>query len=125
MPLRVVAGFDPPAQRWQSGHRGVDLAAAEGAPVRAAGAGRVVFAGTVVDRGVVTIDHGGLRTTYEPIAPTVAVGQPVAAGDVIGSVAAGAHCSQRCLHWGALLDEQYIDPMALLTSYRPVLKPPK
>ncbi len=125
LPLRVEAAFDPPAQRWQPGHRGVDLVAAgEGASVRAAAAGTVTFAGTVVDRGVVTIDHGGLSTTYEPLTPTVVQGQTVAAGDQIGTISAGAHCSQRCLHWGALLEERYIDPMALLTTYRPILKPP-
>jgi murein DD-endopeptidase MepM/ murein hydrolase activator NlpD len=54
------------------GHRGVDLAAVAGAPVLAAGAGTVVFAGTVAGRGVVSVDHsGGLRTTYEPVLPTV------------------------------------------------------
>ena len=34
--VRVVAGYDPPAQRWGAGHRGVDLAARPGR----AGAGR-------------------------------------------------------------------------------------
>lgn len=125
LPLRVAAGYDPPEQPWQPGHRGVDLAAAEGAAVRAAAAGTVSFAGVVVDREVVAIDHGGVRTTYEPVAPTVVAGQVVAVGDPIGTIAAGAHCSQRCLHWGALLAGQYIDPMALLTPYRPILKSPR
>ena len=41
----VVRGFDPPEQRWLPGHRGVDLTATPGAAVRAAGDGRVRFAG--------------------------------------------------------------------------------
>ena len=44
-PVTVVRPFDPPAQRWLPGHRGVDLRTTVGARVRAAGAGRVAFAG--------------------------------------------------------------------------------
>ena len=39
----------------------------------------------VAGRGVVSVDHpGGLRTTYEPVAATVARGDPVGAGAVLG-----------------------------------------
>lgn len=124
-PMTVVAPFAPPAERWLTGHRGVDLAAAPGTEVRAAGAGTVVFAGTVVDRGVVTIDHGGIRTTYEPVTAAVAVGDPVVPGTVLGVVGEGAHCSLRCLHWGARVGDDYVEPLALLTAYRPVLKTPR
>lgn len=124
-PMSVIATFDPPAERWLAGHRGVDLAAAPGTEVRAAGAGTVVFAGTVVDRGVVTIDHGGIRTTYEPVDAVVAAGDAVVPGTVLGALGAGAHCSLRCLHWGARVGEDYVDPLALLMDYRPVLKTPR
>lgn len=120
----VVAEFDPPARPWQPGHRGVDLAATAGDVVRAPADGVVTFAGRVVDRGVVTIDHGGIRTTYEPVDPAVTTGATLTAGTTIGRVGEGAHCSQRCLHWGALLGSDYIDPLALLVRYSPVLKPP-
>lgn len=83
------------------------------------------FAGTVVDRGVVTIDHGGIRTTYEPVTAAVAVGDPVVPGTVLGVVGEGAHCSLRCLHWGARVGDDYVEPLALLTAYRPVLKTPR
>ena len=43
----VVRRFSPPPHPWLPGHRGVDLAGRPGAVVRAAGAGTVVFAGTV------------------------------------------------------------------------------
>lgn len=125
LPLRVTAAFDPPAHDWESGHRGADLAASEGTEVGAAAAGTVTFAGTVVDRGVVVISHGAVRTTYEPVVPSVAVGAAVTARQVIGVIGTGAHCSARCLHWGAKLGDDYIDPLALLRDYRPVLKTPR
>jgi murein DD-endopeptidase MepM/ murein hydrolase activator NlpD len=106
---------------WSPGHRGVDLAAAPGEPVLAAGDGIVTFAGTVAGRGVVAVGHaGGLRTTYEPVTPDVAVDEAVPAGAPLGVVAQGAHCPATCLHWGALRGDVYLDPLTLL---RPVAPP--
>ncbi len=56
-PVVVVRGFQPPANRYGPGHRGVDLASVEGRWVLAAGAGQVSFAGQVAGRGVVVIRH--------------------------------------------------------------------
>ena len=55
---KILNAFDKPAEQWSAGHRGVDLAAAEGAPVIAPNRGRITFRGVVVDRPVVVIDHG-------------------------------------------------------------------
>lgn len=115
----VRRAFDPPAKPWLTGHRGVDLAAPAGAPVRAAGPGQVVFAGMVAGRPVVSVQHAsGLRTTYEPVQPVVAAGDEVAAGDRIGTLAAeGSHCRQACLHWGARTSKRhYIDPLLLVAG---------
>jgi murein DD-endopeptidase MepM/ murein hydrolase activator NlpD len=114
--LRVVSRFDPPEVRWGSGHRGVDLATAVGAPVRAAAPGVVAFAARLAGRGVVVVRHGELRTTYEPVASSVAVGARVDAGDTIGVLeATGSHCwAEPCLHWGLLRGTRYLDPLALL-----------
>src|SRR5699024_9677918 len=116
---QVRRAFDPPAQPWLAGHRGVDLAASAGAPVQAAGSGQVVFAGMVAGRPVVSVQHdSGLRSTYEPVQPIVAAGDVVAAGDRLGTLAAEArHCPQPCLHWGARTSEQhYIDPLLLVAA---------
>jgi hypothetical protein len=112
----VVRGFSPPAHPWEAGHRGVDLAARPGLPVYAAGPGRVGYAGDLAGRGVVTIVHGDLRTTYLPVRPAVHTGQTVRAGDRIGVVsAAPGHCpDQACLHWGLLRGAVYLDPLSLL-----------
>jgi murein DD-endopeptidase MepM/ murein hydrolase activator NlpD len=112
----VLSGFAPPASRWGAGHRGVDLAGSVGQVVRTAQAGTVSFAGRIAGRGVVVIDHGGTRTTYEPVASSVAVGDRVAAGARIGRLELlGSHCLPRaCLHWGLLRGETYLDPLTLV-----------
>ena len=128
----VVRTFQPPASRYGSGHRGVDLAAGAGAPVLAAGAGMVVFAGIVAGHGVVSLSHEGhLRTTYEPVAANVVAGQWVGKGAQIGTVQPGhAGCSVPvCLHWGAFrsptqvpvpgdFEREYLDPRRLIGSAR-------
>ncbi|WP_123305491.1 M23 family metallopeptidase [Bogoriella caseilytica] len=120
----VLRGFEAPSDPWGPGHRGVDLAHPAGEEVLSAGAGVVAFAGWVVDRYVVSVDHAdGLRTTYEPVEPSVASGDAVSAGDLLGHLASG-HCpaSAECLHWGARTGpNSYIDPMILLDE-RPVIR---
>jgi murein DD-endopeptidase MepM/ murein hydrolase activator NlpD len=114
---RVVRAFDPPAQPWLAGHRGVDLAAPASTAIHSAGPGRVVFAGQLAGRGVVSVAHtGGLRTTYEPVTSTLEVGDQVLGGQLIGVLEPGhAGCPEPvCLHWGLRRGEQYLDPLALV-----------
>jgi murein DD-endopeptidase MepM/ murein hydrolase activator NlpD len=123
---RVVRRFDPPAQEWLAGHRGVDLAATPGAAVRAAGAGQVRFAGRIAGRGVVSIDHaGGLRTTYEPVEPAVRAGDHVSVGDPIGRLVGGhpGCAASACLHWGLRRGGVYLDPLTLFGLGRVRLLP--
>jgi murein DD-endopeptidase MepM/ murein hydrolase activator NlpD len=122
----VVRPFDPPPRPWLPGHRGVDLAGVAGAPVYAAGTGVVRFAGQLAGRGVVSIDHAdGLRTTYEPVQPSVAAGQQVRAGDRIGVLDPGhPGCpAAACLHWGLRRGDRYLDPLSLLGLGRVRLLP--
>ncbi|MFE9095506.1 peptidoglycan DD-metalloendopeptidase family protein [Streptomyces sp. NPDC007264] len=120
---RVVRGWEPPATPYGPGHRGVDLAAAPGDPVRAVGAGRVAFAGRVAGRGVIAVDLAGtgeppLRTTYEPVRASVRRGEEVAPGEVLGVLEpAAAHCARPCLHWGLRSGETYLDPLSLLPPW--------
>jgi murein DD-endopeptidase MepM/ murein hydrolase activator NlpD len=124
--LGVTRAFEAPANPFGAGHRGVDLAGAPSSPVLAAGDGVVAFAGMVAARPVVSIDHAdGLRTTYEPVDPSVAAGQAVARGSPIGVLAAGhPGCpAAACLHWGLRHGETYLDPMTLLRPPRVRLLP--
>lgn len=111
----VAADFVAPETAWSAGHRGVDLVGRPGDVVHAALAGTVTFAGTVAGRGVVVVDHGTLRTTYEPVAASVHRGRRVTAGAAIGTLElGGSHCLPRsCLHWGLIVAGEYRDPLTL------------
>ena len=117
-PRAVSRPFSPPASRYGSGHRGADLLSTPGAAVRAAGSGRVSYAGLLAGRGVVVVVHGALRTTYEPVTPTVPVGAEVASGQPLGRLDAGhvGCAAPACLHWGLRRGEDYLDPVRLLQA---------
>lgn len=122
----VVTRFDPPADPWGAGHRGVDLGASVGQQVRTPQSGTVSFAGVVAGRPVVVVTHpNGLRSTLEPVLPTSTVGTSVPAGAVVGTIAATpGHCAPAtCLHWGVLRGTTYLDPLAFVTPRRVILLP--
>ena len=116
----VMQGFSPPPHPYAPGHRGVDLAGHAGQQVRAALTGTVGFAGSIAGKPVVTVLHGGRRTTYEPVVASVTRGDEVAAGDVLGRlVVTDSHCFPgACLHWGLIegtgTEEEYADPLTLV-----------
>lgn len=121
----VVGQFSVGANNWDAGHRGVDLAASVGQPVYASADGIVRYSGQVVDRGVVSLDHGTIRTTYEPLVPTVAAGARVRTGDLIGYLSPGhtGCAAAACLHWGMTDGERYYDPLNHLEPVRVRLFP--
>jgi len=121
----IARPFDPPPQPWLPGHRGVDIQAPAGSPVRAVMGGVVWFAGMVASRPLVSIAHpNGTRTTYEPVQPHVSAGDAVVAGDVIGTLLAGhSGCRNACLHWGLRQGEVYLDPLSLFGTGRIRLLP--
>ena len=112
----VVSGFDPPASAWGAGHRGVDLLGHVGQAVHTSLTGVVTFAGPLAGRGVVVVDHGSVRTTYEPVSASVGVGDVLGRGDVVGTLQrAASHCFPRaCLHWGLRQGDTYLDPLTLV-----------
>lgn len=88
----VTSGFGwrfHPVLRFPRYHRGIDIAAPQGAPVHAAASGHVVSAGWAGGHGYrVRLAHpGGTTTSYSHLSQiTVAPGRLVAAGTAIGSV---------------------------------------
>jgi murein DD-endopeptidase MepM/ murein hydrolase activator NlpD len=117
---QVLRAFDPPGKPWLSGHRGVDLrASAQGAVVTAPESGVISFVGVVVDRPVITIDHGNLKSSFEPVESTLTAGTPVSKGEVIGTIVTG-HCGTiPCVHWGVRRGEDYLNPLWFVMDLRP------
>lgn len=98
------------------GHRGVDISADTGSPVRAAAGGRVIFAGYTPAEGggtTISIEHpGGLRSTYLHIEnPAVVKGDEVSGGQAIGYI------GDQPLHFGLKLPgsrDTYFNPLELI-----------
>lgn len=97
-------------------HPGIDIGAAFGTPIGAAGAGTVIFAGWNGGYGnMVEIDHGnGLTSMYAHMESIAAsLGQTVSAGQTIGYVGSTGNSTGPHLHFGLYQDGQAIDPSAL------------
>jgi murein DD-endopeptidase MepM/ murein hydrolase activator NlpD len=98
-------------------HAGVDLAAAEGTPVRAADGGTVTFSGvsgsmTSGYGQMVIIDHGNGRETYYAHLSTMDVkeGQQIAPGDVLGNVGSTGGVTGAHLHFEVRENGEPVDP---------------
>lgn len=107
----VIDPFRPPPSPYAPGNRGLTYGTSPGQPVHASAAGEVVFAGQVGGERFVTVAHpDGLRTSYAFLGSVAVVrGQPVAAGDVVGTTSALP------FHFGVRdPDGTYLDPALLL-----------
>ncbi|MBE1514176.1 M23 family metallopeptidase [Nesterenkonia halotolerans] len=114
--------FAAPPSPWGAGHRGVDLGPlSAGATIRAPADGQVSFAGVVVDRPVLSIEHGsGYLSSFEPVEGSLEVGDAVSTGDPVGTLAPSkGHCTAPCLHWGVRLHGDYINPLLLTGDLEP------
>ncbi|MGP3536475.1 peptidoglycan DD-metalloendopeptidase family protein [Microbacterium sp. RD1] len=122
-PVRVVEPYVAPAHAYAPGHRGIDVAAI--GTVRAPDDGVVAFVGTVVDRPVLTIDHGGgVVSTLEPVRSELSSGAAVTRGQTVGVVVGGGHAPPGTLHLGARVDGAYVNPLRFLGGVpRAVLLP--
>jgi murein DD-endopeptidase MepM/ murein hydrolase activator NlpD len=111
----------------RSPHRGVDIAAPEGAPVVAMAPGRVKIAqsGMYFTGGTVVIDHGhGVQSLYAHLSEIlVEEGQPIARGSLIGKVGATGRATGPHLHWGVFWFDQAVDPLLLVSPGPPPPKP--
>ncbi|WP_104482367.1 M23 family metallopeptidase [Actinokineospora auranticolor] len=127
-PRPPTRAFQAPATPYGPGHRGVDLPGAANEQVHAAADGLITYAADLAGRGVIAIDHPNhLRTTYEPVTPTVTAGAAVLRGEQIGLLQPGhpgcPPATPACLHWGLRRGRTYLNPMFLLHRPRVRLLP--
>lgn len=107
----------PFGYRWGRHHAGIDIAAEEGAPVRAARAGRTVSAGWQGGYGyAVLLDHGqGLTTLYAHLDGfAVSSGQHVAAGQAVGYVGDTGYSFGAHLHFEVRQEGKAVNPLQFL-----------
>jgi murein DD-endopeptidase MepM/ murein hydrolase activator NlpD len=124
-----VGGENYISQYFWSGHRAIDIAAAEGTPVIAAVSGTVVMAGwrsTVGGGNVIWVMNGTkLYTTYNHLSRvSVRVGQRISAGQRIGLVGMTGVATGPHLHfevwlgypWGLGSDANTVNPCVYLAG---------
>jgi murein DD-endopeptidase MepM/ murein hydrolase activator NlpD len=102
-------------------HKGVDIAAPAGSPVRAMALGKVVFSGWAEGYGnLVTLNHGdGVTTRYAHNgANLVSTGERVRAGQEIALVGTSGRSTGPHLHFEVLREGQPIDPQPFLLGGR-------
>lgn len=99
-------------------HSGMDIAAAQGTPVKAPAAGIVTFAAPdlYLTGGTVLIDHGaGVSSNFLHLSRIdVKVGDRVEQGQVFAAVGATGRATGPHLHWGMNWFTTRIDPLLLL-----------
>jgi len=101
----------------RSRHTGLDLRGLTGAPVHAAAAGRIAFAGELYFAGnAVYIDHGlGVYTGYFHLSRIrVRQGENVEAGRLLGDAGATGRVTGAHLHWYLSVDGEAADASSLL-----------
>jgi murein DD-endopeptidase MepM/ murein hydrolase activator NlpD len=110
----VVSGF---GMRWGRMHEGIDISCSTGTPVRAAGAGTVIYAGWLGGYGnLVVVDHGGgLSTAYAHNSSFASsVGQSVAAGQVVSYSGSTGNSSGPHVHFEVRVNGSAVDPLGYL-----------
>lgn len=103
--------------KYTSAHSGYDIAADEGDPVIAAGAGRIVYAGKLKFYGnSVIIAHGfNIFSYYNHLSViSVETGQTVSTGEKIGEVGSTGYATGPHLHFNIKVNGVNIDPAVLI-----------
>ena len=101
-----------------SGHLGIDIAAADGAPLYATDSGMVVYSGSIGGGYglMIMIDHGnGYHTLYAHLSSSlVKCGQSVSQGQVIGYTGNSGNSTGPHLHFEVRLNGGFVNPWYVL-----------
>jgi len=103
-------------------HGGIDIAAPEGTPIKAAADGIILDADEYFFNGnSVIIEHGlGLQTFYAHMSRIdVSTGERVEQGQIIGAVGETGRVTGAHLHWSVGLNATWIDPLLVIDSDQP------
>lgn len=114
---RLTSGYGP---RWGRMHRGIDLAAGTGSPIRAAAAGTVISAGLEGGYGrAVRIRHAdGSETLYAHNSRLlVSAGQRVVAGEQIAREGATGNVTGPHLHFEVRIGGDNVNPLSWLRRH--------
>ena len=117
--------WHPVLSKWRS-HKGVDYAAPRGTPVRAAGDGKVIFAGNKGGYGrLIVLRHGGRYTTayghLRGYARGIRSGKKVKQGQIIGYVGSSGVATGPHLHYEFRVNGVHRNPLTVkLPEAKPV-----
>ncbi len=116
--------FEPRLGNCRHFHRGIDVVATYGTPVRASGSGVVVYIGWNYADGydpawIVVIAHSqSLQTWYAHMSPThpggIHAGSHVIEGQVIGYEGNTGHSTGAHLHWAVYFNGAFVNPRLFL-----------
>jgi murein DD-endopeptidase MepM/ murein hydrolase activator NlpD len=110
------AVVSPFGWRWGRMHEGIDIGAGYGAPIVAAAAGTVIYAGWMGGYGnLIIVDHGGgIATAYAHQSSFAVGGGTVAQGQTLGYVGCTGHCYGPHLHFEVRVNGSAVDPLGYL-----------
>lgn len=100
-------------------HNGLDIAAAEGTPVKAAASGTVIDAGDFFFSGnMIYLDHGqGIISLYAHLNEiSVKPGDVIKQGEIIGKVGQTGRATGPHLHFAIITNQTLIDPIFMLPA---------
>jgi len=98
-------------------HSGLDIAADEGTPIKAAASGTIIDAGDFFFSGnMIYLDHGqGIISLYAHLSKiSVKPGDVVRQGDIIGNVGQTGRVTGPHLHFAIITNQTLIDPIFML-----------
>lgn len=117
-------GWNPRVGRCAHFHRGIDVVAPYGTPVRASGAGTVVYIGWNYADGadpawIVVIAHSSsLQTWYAHMLPRypngIRSGSRIRSGQIIGYEGNTGHSTGAHLHWAVMYKGSFVNPRLFL-----------